>query len=732
MANMEQVRENELPVDELNEMEERRVERLNEAGIDEHAVLKSAKMDVGQWDAYFNQNISTGKDDVRFAVEDQWTGIERSEFNRLFKPAMTFNKIYDSVKKILGEERKNKPDLIVRSLTGKATQEQINIREDLIRSICYQSQNDLVYQTAFKSALLMGYGAFQITLDYESPKSFNQVIRYELIPDVTRVGFDPKAVKPHKGDGNFCYREYRMSKEEFYATYPYVTNPVSFFDPRVLNDVAFATQDSFLICEYYRKEWFSMKVHKLSNGKNVTDIEWKEMQKGFKQLKKIAASSQVVGDIIMNDIPKIVSTRQSQDYRIMQYRCMQNQIIEFTEWPSKQLPIVFVDGDSVFIEGMQQTKSFIRDAKDAQRFINYVGSEIAAEVKNRRREQWIGTPDNIIGNEQMWRNPELQNGILIAKPDPKTGAMPIKMPAWEMSQSLLAQYQRGTQDIKEILGFYDEMQGAESNAQSGVAIANRQIASSMSAYIFRDNLNQAIEQGGRVVLDLLPVVYGNEERHVVISKKDGSSESMILNKMDEHGNVKKAMGDGEYDIEIDAGPSFAVQKAASVQMLIQLVQTNPQVFPLVADLIAKNLDVSFGPQISERFKSLVPPQVLAKEEGKPMPPQQPNPQEQMAQMQMQMAQKELQLKQQHMAEREAKMQLEQQEHEMEKVKLSLDAQKMMMDVQNDKSTNEMQKAKLMVELQRIASDAHQSHQDRLAGLHKAHLDHEAKMSKGYM
>ncbi len=34
---------------------------------------------------------------------------------------------------------------------------------------------------------MMGYGAFQILLEYESPKSFNQVVRYDLISDPTRT-----------------------------------------------------------------------------------------------------------------------------------------------------------------------------------------------------------------------------------------------------------------------------------------------------------------------------------------------------------------------------------------------------------------------------------------------------------------------------------------------------------------------------------------------------------------
>ena len=139
-----------LSENDINEMEERRIDSLNEAGINEQEVLSNANKHFNIWNSYFNENIVRGKDDMNFVLRDQWTAVERSEFTRLFKPAMTFNKLYDATKKISGEKRKNKPDIILRSLTGKATQEQINMRADIFRTISYQSQNDLVYQTAFR------------------------------------------------------------------------------------------------------------------------------------------------------------------------------------------------------------------------------------------------------------------------------------------------------------------------------------------------------------------------------------------------------------------------------------------------------------------------------------------------------------------------------------------------------------------------------------------------------
>lgn len=704
-----------ISVDDIDSINEELQNSLEEAGIDEAEVLKKAREDLVLWDGYFGENVVRGKDDMNFVLRDQWSAVERSEFSRLFKPGMTFNKLYDTTKKVVGEQRKNKPDLMVRSLTGKSTQKQIDLRADLVRTISYQSQNDLVYQTAFKQALMMGHGAFEICLEYAGPKSFNQVIRYEIIPDVTRTSFDPTAMKPHKGDGNFCARQYVYTKEEFYATYPNIMNPVSYSDPRSLLDFQWETRDTIVVCKYSRKEWFPIKILLLTDGTTVTESEWLDMQKDIEMKKQLAEGSQVVGNIIRRAIPEVHAERMSKDYFIRQYMLTQNQIIKFTDWPSKYLPIIFVDGDSNFINGQQYTRSFIHEAKDAQKFVNYVGSEIAAEVKNRRREQWMGTPDNILGNEQMWRNPELQSGILIAKPDPKTGAMPQKMQPWEISPSLLQQYQRGCQDIREILGF-SETEAIQGRDMSGKARRERKLEGSMSAYVYFDNLNQAIEQGGRVVLDLLPVIAGENERPMVISKADGRTESIVLNKITGESEDGKPIRDnvldaGDYDVEIDTGPSFAVQKDIALEFFQQTIQANPQTFPLIADLWAKNLDVQYMPQIAERFKTLVPPQIIADEEGKQLPPQPPSPQEQMAQMQLQqqqqmmaMNEQKMHLEEQALAERAEELRIRKEKHMLDQAEMILKAQQINQKMGLDKQKINIDHGKLLLDADKMEKD----------------------------
>lgn len=679
---MESTQPTGLSPDKLVEMDDNRVQLMIDAGIDEQDVLGKARDSMNLWNAYFNENNVRGKDDMNFVLRDQWTAIERSEFNRLFKPALTFNKLYDPIKKIIGEQRKNKPDLMVRSLTGRATQEQLDLRADLVRTISYRSQNDLIYQTAFKSALMRGYGAWQIGIEYKTARSFEQQIMFNLIQDVTRTAFDPSANKPHKGDGNFCARNFLFSKEEFFATYPFVQNAVSYSDPRSLLDFQWETRDTMVVCDWYVKEWYPLIIMQLSNGQVVTEEGWEDMQKHISEVKALMAEPAIVNGIIQNELPKITAKRQTQDYDIMQYHLVKNQIIDFTRWPSKYLPIIFADGDSYFIDGLQHTRTFIHESKDAQKLLNFIRSETAADIKNRRREQWVGTPDNIIGQEQQWRNPELQQGMLKARPDPKTGQMPTKVPPSEIPQGLFMGAQALTQDIREILGFSETGQN-ESRDISGIAKRERKREGNDSAFVWFDNLNQALEQSGRVVLDLLPTVYWEENRNIIVAKADGKTQAFVLNQKMPDGSMKNQLTKGDYDIEISTGPSFAMQKELAVEFLIDLCQINPQVFPLVADYIAKNLDLQFMPQIAERFKNLVPPEILAKEEGKEPPPPKPNPEQEMMKAEMEFKQAQIQEKQEAIKIKMEELQLKKEEQQLKQAELALKAQKMKNDAELD-------------------------------------------------
>lgn len=694
-----------LPENETKKLEEDRLKRLKDEGIDESAVLGEALKNIGIWDSYFMENKTRGQEDSEFLFRNQWRDDELADFKRLFKPALTFNKLRDTYRKIVGEQRKNTPQLKVRSTTGNASQEAIDLRTNLVKTISYQSRNDIIYQTAFESALAKGQGAFLITTDYEDYKSFKQIIKYERINDVNQCGWDPCAIESTKDDGNFCWRRQTLTKQEFEATYPNIQYPTSFPDPTYVVDFEWETEETITVCDYWVKEWYPVMVYELSNGEGVEKDDYDDLVKLHKKATAhVSGANKALVEQLIPPIPEILNERQSQSYKIRHYRLIMDKIIDWSDWPSKYLPLIYVDGDSYWLQGKQYTRSLINDAKDAQRFLNYLASEIAGQIKNLTRGQYVGTPQQVVGNEDMWKNPERQAGILLANPDPKVmGGLPRKDPPSEIPQTLLMQYQRATSDIKEIVGFFDEQAGTSKNDLSGEAVKNLQLRGASGAFIFFDNLNRAIAQGGRVVLDLLPKVY-DSERKIVINSIDGTPKNIILNHKQPDGSVENELEEGDYDIEIDTAPSFAIQKEQAIAIFMQLVSTSPQVFPLVADLIAKNLDLQNTQQVVDRLKLLVPPEIIAKEEGKEPPPPKPDPQQQMMQMQMQLAEAKLEEQKAEIEVKQQKNLLEQKRHRLAELQMMLDAKEM-----NDKMLSGQQK------------DATE--------IHKAELNYAASMSR---
>jgi len=246
----------------------------------------------------------------------------------------------------------------------------------------------------------------------------------------------------------------------------------------------------------------------------------------------------------------------------------------------------------------------------------------------------------------------------------------------------------------------------------------------MSAYVWFDNLNQAVEQGGRVVNDLLPIIAGEHERHMIVSKADGRSEPITLNKVtgqSENGEPirENVLDTGDYDVEIDTGPSFAVQKDIALEFFQQTIQANPQTFPLIADLWAKNLDVQY-------MQSLVPPQIIAEEEGKQLPPQPPSPQEQMMQQQMKQQQQQMMMNEQKMHLEEQQLMERAEELKIRKEKHLLEQAEMIMKSQEMADKRHLERQKLGLEHQKVELDYEKADKDFsaklaqvLSSIHKA-------------
>lgn len=623
---------------------------------------------TNDWYQSYNEHIERARNFLTFLYVDQWDLNIRAAREAMSRPTMTFNKLTTIVRSILGEARENSPALTVRGIGKDISQQIVDVKEGLLRQIHYDSDADIVYQIANKHGLEIGWGAARVITKYEKSNkpTFNQCLQVVAISDFQAAFFDPCAQDANKSDGDYCGVYTTMSLDHFKRYHPDIENPQS--APTVgtvgNNYILWSTRDTIVVAEIYYKEYFNKTIVELSDG-NILELD---KAKEILKMQEEMMASQPDLDLQGFQPLEIVNEREERDYKIKHCKYILNHILEKTDWAGKILPIVYFEGDSTVIDGERIPLPFIQDSIDTQKLINYQNSEMAGMMLRARKETVIGTPKNFAGYEDEWRNPDQVQGPLLYNNDPQTGK-PEFINVKPFSEAYLAYYQNSTQDLKEITGQYDESRGNQSNAISGIAIGNRQEASKKPVNVYQDNWMRGIKQIGKICLEMIPHVYDNE-RTVMVRDKDGTSKAVTINQKkgfkmlpngDVEQNIDNDMSYGEYDVEVSVDGSYDTQTAAAMDTLIKLATINPAIGNLIPDLIAQNSGLENTQQLVERLKTLLPPDILAKENGEPppqQPPQPPPPEVIVAQTKMQIAQQDAQVKQKQMALEEQRLMLE--------------------------------------------------------------------------
>lgn len=594
---------------------------------EENSVLNESVQKVNDWYSYFNEHIERARNFLTFLYVDQWDMTIRQAREQVNKPTMEFNKLTSIIRGILGEFRNNSPALTVRGVGKDVKQDAIDLREGLIRHIHYESDADIAYQVAGRHGLECGWGAARVVAEYDGPKTMKQVLRVKAIMDFQSAFWDPTATEANKSDGDYCgvYTMYSMDryKKQYGKICP---NPESVSGLSGNYYIRWNTRDTVLIAEMYFKEFYDKKLVQLSDGKEMWADEAKEVMDMQEQYMSSNPDHDMMGFVPLT----IENTRDVRDYKIKHIKFVQNKILEETDYPGRLLPIVYFEGDSTVIDGEQIPIPYIQDAIDTQKLINYIGSEIAYGILRSRKETIMGTSDMFEGHEDDWLNPDRVQGWLEYNHDKNAGKPEFVTPP-VFNPTFITAYQNSTQDLMQILGRFEESRGQESNAISGVAINARQRAENKPVNLYDDNNQRGIKQIGKVLLDMMPHIY-DTEREVMVMGADNKSSAVDINKQngfrmlpngDVEPNIENDMTKGRFDIEIRVDGSYDAQMAQAMDTLIRLATINPAIANLIPDLLAENSGLENTQQLVERLRTLVPADIIAKEDGKQLPPPQP-------------------------------------------------------------------------------------------------------------
>lgn len=532
--------------------------------------------------------------DVSFScAEDQWPADVKRK-RGAHRPALTFNRLNPVVKQIIGDYRQNKMAIKVLPADGDASEETAEILAGLIRNIEAQSNADTAYTTALECAARGGFGWFRVVPEYTGDDVFDQDLVIKPIHNPLTVYCDPAARLITRADANWMFVTEMMNKELFKKAYPKAA--LKGFETWDDNSTTWFTDEEIRIAEYFEKERYAARLGAFDNGM-VTEID------DDAQIDALAA----VGI-------NLVREREAERTKIVWRKVTGVEELETREYRCRYIPLIPVIGEEVNVEGKVLTRSAIFYGKDAQRTYNYSKSTAVEMAALAPKAPWLVTPEQIEGHQEQWDNVNTTpTPYLLYNVDDRAGKPdripPTPPPSAELSLALNA-----GDDIKATTGIYDASLGARSNETSGRAIVARQQEGATSTFIFIDNLKQAIEHCGRVLIDWLPVTH-DAERVVRVLDLEGNPKTETINRREYDPltgvtEVLNGITVGKYDVVISVGPSFANRKAEMLAAVGQLAQAYPPLMQLAGDLLVGSMDFPGAEKVAERLKRAMPAAVV--------------------------------------------------------------------------------------------------------------------------
>jgi len=306
--------------------------------------------------------------------------------------------------------------------------------------------------------------------------------------------------------------------------------------------------------------------------------------------------------------------------------------LEHTPWAGKFIPIVRVIGNELEVEGRVQISGLVRNAKDGQRMYNYWTSQEAEMLALAPKAPFVGAAGQFEGFEDKWAsanvlnypyleyNPVVEGGVLV--PQPQRVAPPLAQ------AGIVAAKMAASDDIKGTTGQYDASLGQKSNETSGVAIRQRQHESDVGTFHYIDNFSRAVRYSGQIMLDLIPKIY-DTRRIARIIGEDGEADQVVFDpQLPEAMRIEKDQAGeeiariynptiGKYDVVVTVGPSFSTKRQEAREAMTTLIQTSPELWNVIGDLLVKNMDWPGSDEIADRLRRTIPPELLGDPKGDP-------------------------------------------------------------------------------------------------------------------
>ena len=555
-------------------------------------------------------NREAAVEDAKFVAGEQWDERMKRRRIRDRKPIITVNRLPAYIGQIIGNRRLNQTSIKFLPDVG-GTKEIAEVREGLTRNIEKESRAERAYDNALQNAAIGGIGNFGVSLEYADDDVFDQDIRINAITNPLAVVWDRHMTDPTGADAMNVFEVDTMSRKVFNKQFPDagvgdITLDSVFMQDMVQN--GWVTLDDVRIVRYWRIVKKDRDLALMLNG-DILDVTDKEIE-------------EYLGDVQLDDDGEPYVRTKKRTYAEM-YVCTGVSILEgpYT-LPIKRVPIFRVPGYEIDVSERRERFGIVRFAKDPQRMHNYWRSVIVEKLMLTPKAPWVASKEAVAGYEKQWRNAHLSNDTLLIY-NGEAALPPQRTPPAQIESALITESQMTSQDMRDVTNMHEASMGQQSNEVSGKAIRARQAVGELGTVVYTDNLNAAIEECGRVINDLIPVVYDTrrqiktlgpdmKEKIVLINARqdaeDLDEDDLIEDEMDEEKSID--ITSGKYSVTCITGPSYATKRMESADSMLNMTNAMPETMAVSADLIVENQDWPGAEKIAKRLRRAIDPKLL--------------------------------------------------------------------------------------------------------------------------
>jgi hypothetical protein len=508
--------------------------------------------------------LNQAKQAWNFYDGEQWSESEKLALEKSAQAPIVINKIATKIDAVSGNEISSRTRVAYRSRSGAKNEEQTaRALTDLALYVAQKNDQSIELSNMFKAGLITGVGWLDIGVKSNGsiPYIFNNC-ENEL-----NIIYDIRSRNLDYSDARFVAREKWLDIPTLQALFKDKANTVI----------------KQLQTQTYSQNFgigFNEELTSAEEYLNTQEQRAKVVEVQFKQTEKLYTVTNKLGQSFSTfDKALAYKEKDNEVTESFNYRTYLVYFTESTVLSYKALDYDFNDFTLVpYFFKRKRTNGepygLVKSAIDPQREYNKRRSK-ALHLLNT--VQVVADVDAVEDPNILAREAARPDGIILKRPGKD---LKILRNA-ELANSQVAIMNQATADIQETTGVFDDRLGKKTDAVSGIAIQQRQIASTNNQMFAFDNLRKVKKQLGRMILSLIRQ-YFTSEMIINITDDINVPKLVTLNKVaidedgkpiyDDNGNQLKVndVVYGDFDIHVEEVKDALSSQEYELNQLIAL------------------------------------------------------------------------------------------------------------------------------------------------------------------